>query len=390
VRGCACRGDSAGFVHLECLIEYADRDEENPLKRSLTCVDCKQDFTGALQWQVYRDWWRRHRDDSLEPMRLIVSCNLLSNLLGAYGEKDAAKRLINNFSDSARSFNEMDFNKLNVASRMAEERPEGALKLMEEVLSQAKQDGDLKMAINAQGHIIRELHRLERYEETVAMATECLESAMTSCGVSSDAGLIQQKHACLCMFATLCGMTGRFDESKRAFDELIASATRILGRDHQDTRGYFCDRAILLQKMVVKARDLVVRGDQANCAKHLDAVLIESKARDFFDAKDRNVGRNYITMVLVAALLGKIGRDQESLAVARLCLKSARERKDLDSETNQKCMLNYARVSYKQLDRLEETKEVLDELLAIQTRLYGPDAPQTQGTLSFLSSLLQH
>ena len=42
-------------------------------------------------------------------------------------------------------------------------------------------------------------------------------------------------------------------------------------------------------------------------------------------------------------------------------------------------MWDYAR-AFCELDRLKEAKEVLDELLAIQTRLYGPDAPQTQET----------
>ena len=58
----------------------------------------------------------------------------------------------------------------------------------------------------------------------------------------------------------------------------------------------------------------------------------------------------------------------------------------LDSEWNQACMLNHSKASYK-LGRLKEAKEVLDELLAVQTRLYGPDAPQTQKTASLIFNL---
>ena len=98
--------------------------------------------------------------------------------------------------------------------------------------------------------------------------------------------------------------------------------------------------------MVKKAQDLVERDDLASGARYLDAVLIDGKARDFFDAKDTNVQINYNTMVAVACVLMTIGRLQESLAVARLWLKSARERKDLDLEMNQQCMWNYAKASY--------------------------------------------
>jgi len=91
-------------------------------------------------------------------------------------------------------------------------------------------------------------------------------------------------------------------------------------------------------------------------------------------------------MLVAATLLASIGRMQESVAVARLCLKSARERKDLDSEMNQHCMQIYAQVSYDLHGPTKESKQVLGELLAIQTRLYGPDASQTRTTASFFSS----
>ena len=183
-------------------------------------------------------------------------------------------------------------------------------------------------------------------------------------------------------------MTGRFDESKRAFDDLLASATRTYGRDHEKTRNFSKARALLLLRMVLKGQDLVSRDkDLADGARYVDAVLIESKERDFFDEKDPHAQMNCNTMTVVANVLAIIGRLQESLAVARLCLKSAREQKNLDSEMHQKFMWNYARAS-RDLHHgpTKESKEVLDELLAIQTRLYGPDAPQTQETASLIFS----
>ena len=49
----------------------------------------------------------------------------------------------------------------------------------------------------------------------------------------------------------------------------------------------------------------------------------------------------------------------------------------------------YAQVSYDLHGPTKESKQVLDELLAIQTRLYGPDAPPTQEMASLVVRL-QH
>ena len=302
-------------------------------------------------------------------------------LLRVNDEKDAENLLIGALPKSSHS---AVIRKLKVASRMIKERPEEGLKLAEEVMSQAKQDGDLRMTFVAKREYIRAAHNLGRYEETVAMATECLESARACYSDSSDTLSIERKHTALCMFAISCGMTGRFDESKRAFDELIVSATRIFGRDHEETRRFSRNRALHFVQMVVKAKHLVFRGDLANCARYLDAVLIESKARDFFDAKDANVQIDCGTMVGAASVLKAIGRLQESMAVSRLCLESARARKDLDSEVNQICMWDYATASCALHGPTNESKQVLDELLAIQTRLHGPDATNTQTTASFI------
>ena len=85
VRGFACRGDSAGFVHRECLIELAERDEEGSTRSKFSfnfCINCKQGFTGALQLQLVRHLWRRHRVESVESILFVGSSNWLGDLLG--------------------------------------------------------------------------------------------------------------------------------------------------------------------------------------------------------------------------------------------------------------------------------------------------------------------
>ena len=95
-------------------------------------------------------------------------------------------------------------------------------------------------------------------------------------------------------------------------------------------------------------------------------------------------------MVIATNVLTMVGRLQESADVARLVIKSARERKDLDSLLIQQCMRNYAEISYSMLQGpVKESKQLLEELLARQTRLYGPHAPQMQETMSAYNSLLK-
>ena len=237
-------------------------------------MNCKQEFTGALQLQLARHMWRRHRDDSVNSRLLVDSCVLLGEVLVANDEEDAEKRLIGPVSTSSYS---VVIHKLMVASIMAKERPEEALKFYEEVASQAKRHGDRAMLFLAQSQYICVTQHLGRYEESVAMATECLESTKTYLDTSSEG-----KYEVLSMFAFACGMTGRFDESRRAFDELLVSTTRVLGRDHEKTQWFLTHRAILLRRMVNKAQDLALRDDLANGARYLDAVFIESKVGAIF------------------------------------------------------------------------------------------------------------
>ena len=126
VRGCACRGDSAGYVHLECLVEFAEQNDEGSLGRDFKfCINCKQEFTGALELQLFRRWWRRHRDKSLESRLFVTSCDALGEILGRSDEKDAENRLLDAVSNSSH-FDKGLF-KLKMASRTAKERPEEGL-----------------------------------------------------------------------------------------------------------------------------------------------------------------------------------------------------------------------------------------------------------------------
>ena len=202
--------------------------------------------------------------------------------------------------------------------------------------------------------------------------------------------MIEQKHEALGMFAYTCGRTGRFDESRHTFEELIASATRVYGPEHETTTKAFMNRAEISQYIMGTAHELMAQGDRANGARYLDAVLTDSKNRDFFDKNDPCLQINCEVMAVAAVLLRVTDRLQECVTVARLCRKSAKERNDLAEELIQQCMRNFVIASCDLHGPTHENKEVLDELLALQMDLYGPDAPETQETKSICTAYVGH
>ena len=102
MRGCACRGNSAGFVHLECLTELAMTKEASGDHQAIydswnECGNCKQNFTGALDLEMTRRFWRRYRSSKDLDLR-YNSTRTLAGCLGDDGEVDAANQLLDEAS----------------------------------------------------------------------------------------------------------------------------------------------------------------------------------------------------------------------------------------------------------------------------------------------------
>ena len=66
MRGCACRGPHAGFVHIRCLVKYAEEkgeydDDKAVYEEALmTCTQCRQDFRGPVSVALNRAAWLRY------------------------------------------------------------------------------------------------------------------------------------------------------------------------------------------------------------------------------------------------------------------------------------------------------------------------------------------
>ena len=81
MRGCACRGDIAGFVHIECLTELAKSKEASGdlqvvYKGWNNCGNCKQNFQGALWLEMNRRFWRSYRASQGLDLRYNSTKNL--------------------------------------------------------------------------------------------------------------------------------------------------------------------------------------------------------------------------------------------------------------------------------------------------------------------------
>ena len=96
MRGCACRGDSAGFVHLKCVEELAVWKEvsKDPLALMswVQCVQCKQNFQDGLGLEMKRRCWWRYRSGRHPDVLCYLSKKSLADLLEVNGQVDATQR----------------------------------------------------------------------------------------------------------------------------------------------------------------------------------------------------------------------------------------------------------------------------------------------------------
>ena len=61
LRNCACRGPTAGFAHMSCLVRYVSSAAATNLNRWYDCGTCKQRYFGATQLGLARARWELAR-----------------------------------------------------------------------------------------------------------------------------------------------------------------------------------------------------------------------------------------------------------------------------------------------------------------------------------------
>ena len=237
MRGCGCRGDSAGWVHLKCLTEFAESkdasvDIQAVADTSIKCANCKQPFTGALGLQMFRRYWRRCRSSpDLELRRSAMRC--LASCMAIHGERDAAASLFDASSKCCTGDDPgalLDEQRNRAAMLLQNGQYLEAVELLTPLLPEAKADGT-KLYIGMMTIMISALSDLRRDQEADDAIREIV--AFTKSNCDPDDG-----HSSLAMgvCATHCATRGRTEESKAMYEEMLTKQTRIFGPDHPITQ----------------------------------------------------------------------------------------------------------------------------------------------------------
>ena len=96
-RNCACRGPTAGFAHMSCLVRYvssaAETNEKNK-KLWSECGTCKQAFFGATKLGLARARWERARGLPEEDLERMMAMECLATALTDVGDYVAALSLM--------------------------------------------------------------------------------------------------------------------------------------------------------------------------------------------------------------------------------------------------------------------------------------------------------
>ena len=238
LRGCACRGDSAGFVHLECLTKLAEsKDESGDVQTVFTgwtkCGNCKQTFQGALALEVRRRFWRRHRS-SQDLTLLYNSTKCLATCLGTNREVDAANQLLDESSTFIWNQKEalLQMKLLRASLLSKNDHNLEALGLLQAILPEVKMDvaNPLQYGLTMMETVTLLLH-LNRNQEAHEMATEAVAFTKAKLGLEHRLTLKASEG-----YAFACAKLGRVEEAEAFFEEVLTTQTRVLGRDHPDTQ----------------------------------------------------------------------------------------------------------------------------------------------------------
>ena len=237
-RGCACRGESAGFVHVECLAAYAESKEGGDVKSIIdgwsTCVNCKQMRTGGLELAIRKLFWRRYRSDRQRQELRYHSTKSLADGLLTHDEIDAASHLYEEASTgdlpTTRKLHlERTLQRARILSRNGENLE--AVNLCRSILPEAKTTGgELYMHILVE--LATTLGELGRPHEAYETATDLVTFANANYNRGSPL-----HSAIMQVYAAACGSVGRIDESKNIFHDTLTTQTRILGRDNPVNQG---------------------------------------------------------------------------------------------------------------------------------------------------------
>ena len=212
-RQCACRGPTAGYAHLECLVDAA-----NETRSLLQCPVCLSVHTGTMMLELPRLWWRRVRDRDEPESEMEIKLRLM---LYQSGEFEAAASLRR--SGAALTSGEL-------VSRAHFHFQAGRYHESIEDADRAVALAELPnlSALNVKAEALVGLGQVVQAE---MVARTCVQQARSLYPEDSRFELMTRIWHARALVAA-----GRLDESRRILRQVLSTRTRLLGPDHVETR----------------------------------------------------------------------------------------------------------------------------------------------------------
>ena len=235
LRGCACRGDSAGFVHLGCLTGLAmSKEASGDLLAVFTawteCGNWKQSFQGALGLEMQRRFWRHHRSSQYHVLRYGATKHLAGGL-GYNGELDAVNQLLDEASTCVGN-NRDALPDLKILRAAMHGQHLEALGLLQAILPEAKvYTSNPWIFGRTMLQIVTVFLDLDRNLEAHEVATELIAFAKAKYGLEDPKTLTAMRK-----YAVACAKLGRVEEAKVVLEDVLTTQTRVLSQPSKHPR----------------------------------------------------------------------------------------------------------------------------------------------------------
>ena len=200
-----------------------------------SCGNCEQLFEGALDLEMARRFWRRHRSDQ-DLNRRYNSLRSLADCLcfGDRGELDAAYQLYDEASNCVGDgLPSMDVRIQKATVLWKRDQNLEALELLQGILPEAM---ELRSEFpdfyqQTMDNVARVYGDLGRHQDCLNTADELIEFTKERFGSEHRFTLSAKE-----VYAEACVHLDRVEEAKAIFDDVLMIKTRILGRDHSTTQ----------------------------------------------------------------------------------------------------------------------------------------------------------
>jgi tetratricopeptide (TPR) repeat protein len=242
LRGCACRGNDSGWVHVECIVKGAQANE----KLWRICPTCRQRFTGKLFLQLARERYRLSRLPSsaaapAEPgewERDTAAMYMLTHALSEMGEHTEAVRIGRDLVAACRSrYGDASERTLRATLILASAYHDlgdltSALPLQVEGLAEYRRlyGNDDPDTLNCIAHLASMRTRMGHFDAALSLYDECLTTGRRVLS-ADDPGL----HAHIHSTAILHTKMGKYDMALPLMQEALTASHQLLGRQHPHT-----------------------------------------------------------------------------------------------------------------------------------------------------------